>query len=235
LSSEDQPAGPAVGARPIPSGLEPRAPLFFVSHANARMDGDFMLSTEDPNEPFLEFFTALSLDVGQLDPRRAGADPGFIDRGIPPGRDWEAEILGAVASTQVFIGLVSNPYLNSEWCGFEWDAFTRRRTRRRSDGAATGSHVCVLPVLWAPARKPLPAAVRACQWFSPLGLKDPGIAARYEKEGLFGLLNTDEQAFKATVWRLAMKISRLIEDYWVEPEPPCTLAELGNAFERRES
>ena len=220
------------GPQRIPLEPDPAAPLFFVSHATAY--GDSKVRTDaDPNTPFGRFYKDLSEDVGQLATRRAGADPGFFDRGMNAGVDWEREILAAVGTCQVLVALVSEPYTKSKWCGWEWDAFSRRRTWRRSDRVPMSSPMCILPVIWAPSPF-TPKVISIPQLFVPSPLLDEErgqIGPRYKREGVYGLYRIDPNgAYRATVWRLAQEIQRLLSTYWVEPDVPADSNALTNVF-----
>lgn len=218
----------------LPREPDRNAPLFFISHATARAPAEISPARE-PNEPFLQFFTDLSENVSQLVYRPPGSDPGFIDRTIGAGRAWEQEILGAVGTCQVFIGLLSEPYFHSEWCGKEWDAFTRRQTLRRPDGADAPAH-CTLPVLWAPVRDDaIPGVVRAHQMFAPRQPETPGFAKRYMSEGIYGLLRTNKEDYTTTVWRIAQDISSLLNSYWVAPSVFPEAVQLRNVFKMEET
>jgi hypothetical protein len=224
----------------IPKDPDPTKPLFFVSHATAYGDSRDVPVAE-PNSPFSVFFRDLSQDVGQLVARRAGADPGFIDRGMHAGVDWEHEILTAVGTCQVLIALVSSPFKKSEWCGREWHAFDRRRVWRRSDKTLATEPPCILPVIWAPhADESTPGKIRGRQLFVPGQISDIHIGPVYQREGLYGLYMTglttgQTSAYRATVWRLALEIQRLVRAYWVEPDIPPNVKSLTNVFAEGET
>lgn len=205
----------------IPATPDQSKHLFFVSHATAR-----------DNTPFEAFFRDLSYDVEQLMPRWR-ADMGFIDRGMQPGVDWEREILRSVGTCQVFVALLSAPFISSDYCGKEFDAFSRRRTWRRSDATLMEEPKCILPVIWAPMKHE-PAAVSRFQRFSPESHKDPELAQLYQQEGVFGLLQmegADGAQYHNIVWRIARKIQWLVEEYWVERRVPRDVATLRNVFD----
>lgn len=205
------------------------APLFFFSHANASEAGNGNRGT-DADAPFLTFFTDLSLNVNQLVYRPPGADPGFVDKGMRSGVAWEHEILTAVSTCQVFVALVSEPYIHREWCGKEWDAFSRRRTWHVEERRLAESP-CLIPVVWAPlGTRRRPKAVMARQLFTPKDPRDGQVAARYAAEGIFGLLNTDLESYRSAVWILAKEIQRLVFDYWVEPCEVPGIGDLRNVF-----
>ena len=76
--------------------------------------------------------------VGGLTVRRPGADPGFMDLSMNPGSEWRGELLEAVGTCKVFVALLSPSYTASEWCGKEWDAFSRRKVTGGDPGGNTG-------------------------------------------------------------------------------------------------
>ena len=94
----------------------------------------------------------------------------------------------------------------------------------------------IIPVIWAPLRyEQAPAAVRAVQRFSPAGLSDSAIKARYEANGIFGLLATGQDAaYQAVVWSLAQQIAHIHHTYWVEPREFAP-GELDNIFQEQSS
>jgi hypothetical protein len=197
--------------------VHPRAPLFFLSYAHAawqRSQG----SQPEPNQRIADFFDDLSENVAELVARPAGADPGFMDRSIPGGSRWTPELLEAVGTCQVFVALLSDPYVSSRWCSMEWYAFSQRKvTSRTGDGAA--NQTGTIPVIWTPVPDArLPAVVRAVQRFSPRGLPDVNIPAPYEANGVFGLKNLGlDTHYQGVVWRLAQRIAEFHFGYMVEP------------------
>jgi hypothetical protein len=210
------PAGREVG-REVISNVDPRTPLFFFSYAHS---GDLRSTgpAHEPNRQVIKFFDDLSENVAELVSRTAGADPGFLDRSIPGGGKWTEELLHAVGTCQVFVALLSAPYLRSEWCGMEWYAFSQRKVVRSRE-SASDHQTSIIPVVWAPApRETFPKAVRDVQRFSPTGLPDPDIAAQYKAEGVYGLLRMQlEVSYQAVVWRLAQRIADLHYSHRVEP------------------
>jgi hypothetical protein len=179
----------------------------------------------------MRLFDELSDHVSELVGRPTGADPGFMDRALDGGERWTRELLTAAGTCQVFIPLISKPYVDSEWCGTEWDAFSRRRIVRRADGS-TDHETGIVPVTWAPTdAESLPAVVRDIQRFSPGGMPDPDIAAQYQHEGVYGLLTMGlEAAYRAVVWRLAQRVVAIHRSHWVERRVPNGTHQLRNVF-----
>lgn len=228
---EQQPRRPEEGAPGLPTELDPRTPVFFLSYAHS--EGRPIGPPQEPNRRFVRFFDDLSENVAQLIDRPAGSDPGFMDRSLAGGTRWTSELLDALGRCQVFVALLSAPYLMSDWCGMEWHAFTQRKIIT-SKGDRARHQGAIIPVTWAPLRhERIPATVRAVQRFSPACLSDSHIKARYEANGIFGLLATQqESAYQAVVWSLALQIADIHYTYWVESRE-FSPGELRNVFQEQ--
>jgi hypothetical protein len=202
--------------------VDPRAPLFLLSYAHSPA------AQTDRHE----FFDQLSLDVAELVSFPPGTEPGYIDRSIDPGTHWSADLREAVGTCQVFVAMLSARYFQSEWCGKEWYAFSRRQIIGLSHPKPKTQRM-MLPVIWAgPIPSNLfPDAVGKVQRFSPDSLSSAMIAA-YEREGILGLRKTDHSAYEAVIWKLAQHIARLHYACWVEPQV-LEEHELGDAFADR--
>jgi hypothetical protein len=197
--------------REVRPAREPRAPLFFFSYAHN--DGR---ARNGPNSAVGRFFQDLSENVAEMAGSPAGADPGFMDRSMPGGTRWTPELLHAVGTCQVFIALLSAPYLESDWCAMEWDAFSRR-TVLASEAGPT-HETCIIPVLWAPVRDwQFPPVVRKVQRFSPEGLRDADIV-QYRRNGIFGLLQLGRKTpYRTVVFQLAYRVAEVYYTHQVEP------------------
>jgi hypothetical protein len=234
VSDEVVTTAPALPRMNIPKHPDPVAPVFFVSHATAH-DHNADGPTE-PNTVFAEFVHALDEDLNHMMARRAGANPGFIDRGMRAGTGWERQILTAIGTCQVLVALVSEPFSNSDWCGMEWHAFTKRRTWRRSDGALMAEPQCALPVLWTVnPNEEYPQTVMRQQRFQPRRTSKAPLDQLYLREGIYGMYRAEYDAYQATVWRIAQEIQRLVNEYWVEPLIPEDSKTLINVFAEEES
>lgn len=222
-------AGREVAAEVV-SEIDSKAPLFFLSYARSRRERGGVGPTTEPSQQVIQFFDDLSVNVAELVSRRTGVDPGFIDRSITPGLRWSPELLEAVGKCQVFVVLLNAAYLECEWCAREWDAFSRREVTTWPDRSPS-RQAGIVPVIWAPLREEAqPSAIRAIQRFSPTGLRIPDIAASYEKEGIFGLLQMGwHDHYTAIVWRLAQRIADIYYNHRVEPAT-FEYAELRSSF-----
>ena len=218
----------------IPSVVDAAALIYFVSHATA-----YNRDSEDLNEEsdsmFIRFSATLSRHLDQLVARRSGAEVGFIDRSLRSGINWEREILNAIGTSQVLIALISAPYVRSEWCGREWDAFTRRRVWRRRDGSPMEPGSCIIPVLWTPIPDPhrLPSVIGRRQLFMPRPTSRQELDNLYRNEGLYGLARAEPDAYQVITWRLAQEVQRLVSEYWTEPMIPAESSDLENSFKER--
>jgi hypothetical protein len=192
------------GVRHVADEVRLQAPLFFLSYANSSWRSA-QGYPRGPNPRVIKFFNDLSENVAELVGLPAGSEPGFIDRSIAPGARWTNELLAAVGGCQVFVALMSDPYVASPWCGMEWYAFTRRTVIRQTADSQSG----VIPVIWTPApRRRLPKVVTDVQDFSPGELPGVDIAAMYATEGVYGLMRMGQDMYyEVVVWRLAQRVA----------------------------
>jgi TIR domain len=198
--------------------LTPLTPLFFLSYAHAGEGGRAPAAPRAWTRRVSKLFDDLSESVAALVSRPLGSYPGYMDRSIPDGGRWTKELLEAIGTCQVFVALLSPSYFNSHWCSMEWHAFSQRKVTRRSGGG--GDHqTAIIPVIFAPfPHEPVPPAVGEIQWFSPNGLPNSDIAAQYEKDGVYGLLQMQlDSGYSGVVWRLAQRIAELHYSHLVEP------------------
>jgi hypothetical protein len=202
--------GPAELKSARPDEVDPRTPVFFLSYARA-------VRGVAPNARFFNFFEELSENVAQLVARPVGAEPGFMDRSIASGAHWTPELLKAIGTCQVFVALLSPPYVSSMWCGQEWWAFKQREVVKRS--GEPDYQTAIIPVIWAPlADEDTPAAVHAVQRFSPDGVPDIDTVSRYQGEGVLGLLQMGlTERCGAVNWQLARRIAAVHRSHWVRP------------------
>jgi hypothetical protein len=214
--------GPAAG-NPAPSMPVEASPLFYLSHAHS---GDPQIT---------RFFDDLSENVARLVARRAGVDPGFMDRSASPGGHWTNEALYSLGACQVFVALLSGPYYASERCGMEWHAFSQRKVARSEKiGPLSG----IVPVTWTPVPdEHTPVVIQKIQRFSPGSLLDLDVEEEYEQVGVSGLMwLMRDVSYRTVVWSLAKYIAHVYHTYLVEPRTylvePWTFepGELSNSF-----
>jgi hypothetical protein len=133
------------------------------------------------------------------------------------GVRWRGELLQAVGTCQVFVALLSDPYVASEWCSKEWYAFSQRTVI-----SVTADDVIhrtgVIPVIWTPIPSGrLPQVVKDVQRFEPRGLTGEDISAQYRTEGIYGIRRLYQEAsYRCVVWRLAQAIAEFHFAYQVK-------------------
>lgn len=210
--------------------MHPATPLFFLSYARPGQSRRPNAPQRRPNRQVIKFFDDLSEDVAQLVSRQAGSDPGFMDQSISDGSPWTEELLEAIGTCQVLVPLLCEPFVTSEWCGMEWHAFSQRKVVPKAP-AGTDFQSPIIPVIWAPMASGLtPPVIQDVQTFSPRRLKEVEISARYESDGVFGLMQTRQYTpYRGVVWRLAQRIANFHYTHWVEPRD-FTQDELHNVF-----
>jgi TIR domain len=207
------------------------APLFFLSYAHPREPSRLARTTSEQSNLVPEFFTDLSSIVSELVYLPTGVYPGFFDEDIGDGNRWNGELLEAIGTCQVFIALMSESYLRSEWCGMEWYAFSQRTVTLKPGGTAGRNQTCIIPVRWFPIDETkAPEAVSEVQFFSPSSVAT-SVAREYEKDGLYSLLWTKKtESYRQVVWRLAQRVKELVDSCYVQPKV-LDRSQLRNAFE----
>lgn len=213
---------------------DPGAPVFFMSYWRPKRPSRFAGPPREPTVHVRRFFDDLTADVNDLIGSVPGYDPGFLDVAGSGGTAWRNRLLRAVGTCQVFVCLLSRPYVTSSpWCAREWDAFSQRRVVPRTPDVDP-AQTAIVPVLWTPVQGRLPRVIADVDPFRPPGL-EPEINALYQENGLLGLLKTGkEQAYQTIVWKLALHVEWLSGSYWVESRIPARSDELRTTFEREE-
>jgi TIR domain-containing protein len=213
---------------------DPAAPVFFMSYWRPKRPSRFAGPPREPTVYVRRFFDDLTADVNDLIGAVPGRDPGFLDVAGSGGTQWRHKLLRAVGTCQVFVCLLSRPYLTSSpWCAREWDAFTRRRVVPRTPDADP-VQTALVPVLWTPVRDRLPRIVSEVDLFVPTGLP-PEFAALYLEDGLLGLLKTgQDRVYQAIVWKLALHVEWIRSSYWVESAVLDNADDLRTTFDRAE-
>ncbi len=209
---------------------DPSAPVFFLSYS--RPDRSRPVGPpREPNRDVIRLFDELSELVNELIGAPVGGDPGYLDLGRGGGELWQKTVLQAAGTCQVLVCLFSHPYLfQSVWCPREWDVFSRRRVVPRRD-AVPGAESAIIPVLWTPFERDLPASVAGVNLFVPTGLPAEDHTARYLEDGLLGLSRTGQTSiYAAVVWKLALHIQRIHSRYRVEPGIPDGVKGLRTSF-----
>jgi hypothetical protein len=221
---ENPPAEPA----------EPEAgignPVFFLSYARTRSSGSVETSGDTNTEVGL-FFKDLRKRVANLVAVDPGHEIGFQDTEMRTGELWNPELVRNVGSCHVFVALLSEHLIRSDWCAMEWDLFSRRTVRPRPGKGPRFSHPTgIIPVHWAPMRHTPPPVVHQVQRFKPTGINHDQFA-KYQTEGVLGLLDVDIEAYRAVLWTLAKVIQEACDALEVEPSDLTDTSQLRRSFE----
>ena len=216
-----------------PGSTDNRPPLFFLSYARSKDADTDLLPRAPRNSDVVTFFSDVLEIVRQLHAHLPGDRLGFMDLNVETGRIWESQLLHAVGTCQVFVALLSPPYLmGSEWCAMEWDLFSQRPIETVEGQTRAVDASAILPVIWTPIPD-APRIVTDVQWFVPSGLPSQFVA-RYEEEGVLGLLNAYPDAYKPVVWKIARKIEQISRSYRPRPAVRRDTSDLRRSFQKGE-
>jgi FxsC-like protein len=204
------------------SGAADAAPYFFLSYAHTpRLEGD----PGNPDIWVVNLFKDLCKHILQLTNLPPGSKPGFMDRELRPGSDWPSRLAQALATCRVFVPLYSIRYFDSENCGKEWFAFSRRALNHTA--RSTGPAEAIVPALWVPvAPALLPEAARTIQF-------DHGeFGDRYSTHGFYGIIKLSRYRgdYEEAVYELARRIVEVAQSTHIDPEQAAPYDSLESAF-----
>jgi FxsC-like protein len=194
------------------------APYFFLSYAQG--------STPVPDVWMIQLFEDLCHRITRHAHLPAAAKyVGYLDREPRAGREAPPALVQALATCRVFVPLFSRRYFESEDCGKQWFAFTRRALNHAARGRVAAR--AIIPALWVPVdERHLPAPARSI----PFNHADLGEC--YAANGFYGIikLTRHRDAYKNAVDGLAQLIVRAVEESPVDPEPVSDYSSLVSAF-----
>jgi hypothetical protein len=184
-------------------------PLFYLSYAR---------SSRESRTPVQGFFDDLCGSISEL---TAMSMPGYgVDLGgEPPGLRWDEPMKRALATAQVFVPLYSEDYFRNEWCGREWDAFSRR--------LSGSEHAAIVPLPWTPLAS-VPWVARSV----PLRFMYHG--GGVHGMGLMELRESRPRDYRREVGRIAENIVSVARETLLPPCDPSLLDDLRNAFDDEE-
>jgi FxsC-like protein len=183
------------------------APYFFLSYARTPRHG--RNSSTDPDYWLHKFYDDLYAEVLQ---RIRTPVAGFMDREIGLGTQWSEELTKALATCRVFVPLFSPRFFDSENCGKEWYAFSKRVLDQRARQPNT--QMAIVPALWVPVEDDgLPDVAKAIQ-FNHRDLGD-----LYGQFGFFGIIKLDRfsEEYMLAVQNLARRIVEVGDKTKIEP------------------
>lgn len=205
------------------SGPAVNMPYFFLSYARTpkRDEND----KTDPDRWVYKLYRDLCdtiLTLINVEPESAG----FMDRENRTGDKWPDVLTQALANCRVFVPLYSERYFESENCGKEWFAFSRRELNHRTDGTQAASGA-IIPVLWTTIDPDsLPDVAKSIHY------DHHSLGARYSAEGFFGIikLHRYRDDYQLAVLRLARRIVAVARETKISSEPPTDYHSLPSAF-----
>lgn len=119
------------------------------------------------------------------------------------GTEWEDALAAALRTSRTLVCLCSPGYLNSDYCGREFQVFCRRRDAWMRQTGKSASHTkVILPILWELPRGPLPTPLARFQ------TADDDFPRVYAEEGVRYMmkLNRHRDDYMQFVDRLAAKL-----------------------------
>lgn len=196
---------------------------FFISHAHVRYH---RLIDDDPGRHVMNFFRDLCSHIMHMTDCPAGVLPGYVDLGMRSGVEWDPEIKQALGSCRVFVPLYAPRYFRSEYCGMEWDAFSRRESLHRAQSAENSTQRAIVPVLWtALNHESAPDVAKRVQ------LAGFDMDAHYRRDGIYGLVSTKRwDDYDAVTYQIAREIVLTAELTRLRPCDPSVFAGIRNAF-----
>ncbi|GAA3201119.1 TIR-like protein FxsC [Actinocorallia longicatena] len=169
------------------------SPYFFLSYARGHFD-----TGSHPHKWIVKFFRDLCADIAEL---TGSPTPGYMDKQrLEIGTRWPFELTDALATCKVLLPIFSPQYFTSDYCGKEWEIFSRRITRHPW---GDDPPKVIIPVHWTPMEiEDLPEMVRHVQH------RQADLPQHYQREGLYGIMRLGKyrEAYKETVLHLARAI-----------------------------
>jgi FxsC-like protein len=207
-------------------GTAEAAPYFFLSHPHSAMNEQG--ATRAPDVWLVKIFEDLCDRISVLANLPSGGAKyvGFMDREPRACPTWpSAQLVHALATCRVFVPLFSGRYFESEECGKQWFAFTRRAL---NDGArGRGAAKAIIPALWDPVdARYLPEVARS------ISLRHADLGESYAANGFYGIikLTRHREAYENAVRGLAQLITQAARESPIAPEPVTDYASLVSAF-----
>ena len=187
---------------------------FFLSYAR---DDDF-------DGRISKLFADLSMEIRGLIGATSSQPVGFQDKStIITGAQWSAEIIQALQTSKVFVCVLTQTYLNRDFCGREFQAFYERLELFMKNNPGPQPEV-ILPVLYIPISVPLPL---------PLGkFHHHPLPSAYATQGLHHMIRLSRRALYYSFLRsFAERITISAKTWTLPPHPSLKgIRSVRNAF-----
>jgi FxsC-like protein len=206
---------------PAHGGATDDGPFFFLSYAHTRRHEG--IDPDDPDQLIGRLFKDLCNHISD-ETGLPATTTGFMDRELRPGDEWPWRLSRNLATCRVFVPLFSRRYFQSEHCGKEWTAFSKRAL----NGSAQASrHVeSIIPALWRPVPQDrLPGTANGIHF-------NPGaISPSYAEHGFYGIMKLTRfrDDYEWAVYNLGREILRVAENA-PDPSPAMDYSALESAF-----
>src|SRR6185503_9868012 len=151
---------------------------FFVSYARQDSQGDSKLK---------QFYDDLIKEVLLIEHFPEG-EVGFFDEHIELGATWAEDLSRALSTCRVMLALCSPAYVNSDYCGKEFQIFYERLSDYLRDQKPKDAPNLILPILWGPPNKGYPKLIQDLQY------TDGEFPAVYAEEGLKHMMKLSKHA-----------------------------------------
>lgn len=196
------------------------SPYFFLSYA--RIPRYDLSDPRDPNTWFHKLYKDLCATVMEF---ITGKLPGFMDRDLHVGAEWQRKISEAIANCRVFVPLYSDRYFDSDFCGREWSAFAMRVLGEKARNPDIS--VAIVPALWVPVEEEnLPNVAKEIQF------NHHDFGERYSSEGFYGIIKTSRYRhdYVTAVHKLAKRIVEVARETSLSPGRRLDIMSLPDAF-----
>ncbi|MBO3752249.1 toll/interleukin-1 receptor domain-containing protein [Streptosporangiaceae bacterium NEAU-GS5] len=199
------------------------APYFFLSYAHVHPNA---YTNDDLDRDALRLYRDVCSHIMQMTDFPHAKRPGFMDRKIDGGTRWDDDIKWGLASSRVFVALCGPRYFSSDYCGKEWDAFSRREALHLENSERRSARRAIIPIRWTPFEmETAPRVIQEHQHFR--FDHDSG----YLELGLYGLLKSKhEREYVDATLQITRAILRTARETAIAPCDPKIFVNLRNVF-----
>ncbi|CAN2045264.1 putative TIR domain-containing protein [Candidatus Magnetomoraceae bacterium gMMP-1] len=133
-------------------------------------------------------------------------------RNIDIGELWQESLARGITTSRIFISMLSPSYFESKWCGKEWQVFSTRIDKYKTEYSISEYPPLIFPLLWAP-KYSIDKAAPSC--VTNLQFTHGSFGKLYAEEGLNYLisLKRNEDDYHTFLKELAKKIFLTAESY----------------------
>lgn len=172
-----------------------------------------------PNRYYHQFFKDVCANLYHL--TDYADDVAFADTSLRVGDPFSDILFERLAQFRVFVPILSLRYFESKWCGYEWAAY-EYRVKENPERSLNP----IIPILWNAK-----SSLKLPDWLMEQRLIDDStLPPRYGELGMFGLLNSEPDLYRSTVYALAERIAKAMQASHLEDGDPKILHTLPPRF-----